>query len=593
MKNFRSLWKLYRPPLLQVVGLIVVFLVLTVATPVLAGTIGFNGHDPTYSIGYTDGSHARAYTVSPNMRQSAASLNAARSEIRHGEAADLYVNFLFDTTGMNIFLVYTTNGTIPTKTNGTVVNASFSKYDNPDRTWYATLPAQVAGTRVEYVFYISNSDLASGFGRVTPGGGYETTWDEGDQNGFQYTVSTVIDTFLDSVNTTTFVLCPSFIPTNDSFQNTSVAIGGQREMLVNCVSGSGLGDLTISSVAGTLAFSQASGVSATGRVVWDGQDNNATTIAYNGLGGADLTASGSNTAIHMVVRSSDLGIPFRMRVYSGAATDYMERNTTIPGSIPGGSNVSIILPFSTFSTVGSGSFTNVGAIEVLFDGTSNPDADVAITLLEATNRIYDWGDLPDSYGTTNANNGARHLRINHLRLGPSVNVEGDGKPGPNVNLDEYDDGVIRPAGFNWSTTNGGRLQVTINGCTTSGGCRLNGWIDWNNNGSFDTGEQVFNDLQLANGTHTLNFTVPNNDFHSGFLNARFRLCSAASNCNTPLGAADDGEVEDYRWQFGPTAVSLQNINVASRIPILLPAIMMSLLLLVLGGGVLLYRRQLK
>ncbi len=592
MKNHCSFWKLYRQSSVWIIGLIAVFLVLVIAAPVLAGTIGFNGHNPTYNLGYVDGTHARTYTVAPNMRQSAGSLNAARSEIRHNEAADLYVNFLFDTTGKNIFLVYTTNGTIPTKTNGNVVNASFSKYDDPDRTWFAILPAQVAGTRVEYVFYISDNTLANGFGRVTPGGGYETTWTEGDRNGFQYTVSTVIDTFADSTDSTTFVVCPILIPTSTSFQNTGIAIGGQRDMLINCVSGSGLGDITINSVSSTLAFSQGSGVRATGRIVWDGQDNNGATIAYNGLGGADLTASGSNTAIHMVVRTSDLGIPFRMRVYSGTASDYRERSIVIPGGILGGSNVSIILPFTTFSTVGSGNFADVGAIEILFDGTNDPDADVAITLLEATNQIYDWGDLPDTYGTLNVSSGARHLRINQLRLGPSVNVEGDGKPGANVNLDDYDDGVIRPANFNWSVANGGRLQVTVNGCTVVGGCYFNGWIDWDNNGSFGGGEQPFSEVRLANGSHTLNFTVPNNGFHSGFLNARFRLCSAATNCNTSTGAADDGEVEDYRWQFGPTAVSLQNISVASHSPIL-PALAAALLLLVVGGGVLRYRRQMK
>lgn len=172
--------------------------IFVLVAPVAAISLG---HVPTENIGYTDGTHARAYTAAPNMRQSGASLNAARSDIWHNEETDLYVNFTFDTTGKFVYLVYTTDNTVPTKTNGSVVNVAFSKFNNPDRTWYVTLPAQAAGTQVAYVFYISDSDLASGWGRVS-NLGYETSWTEGDASGFQYTVGRVINRTANTVYNT-------------------------------------------------------------------------------------------------------------------------------------------------------------------------------------------------------------------------------------------------------------------------------------------------------------------------------------------------------------------------------------------------------
>jgi hypothetical protein len=146
-----------------------------------------NGHDPTLVLSYTP----TGYSVATTMRQDDGYTSFAKSNINNnGGNTELFVNFTFDTTGMNIFCVYTTNGTIPTKTNGTSVSGTFSNFSDPNRTWTVDIPssANTAGTTIEYVFYISNSDLASGFGRVTPGGGYQTTWTEGDENGFTYTV---------------------------------------------------------------------------------------------------------------------------------------------------------------------------------------------------------------------------------------------------------------------------------------------------------------------------------------------------------------------------------------------------------------------
>jgi hypothetical protein len=152
------------------------------------------GHFVLESIGYTDGTHARAYTVAPNFRQASGSLNQANSAISSDDAADVYVNFNYSTSGKNIWVVYTTDGTAPNKGNGTPVAAAFSKYADSNSTWYATIPAQAVGTTVNYVFYISDSNLASASGRISGAEAdrnlsqYETSWGEDDGDYFTYGV---------------------------------------------------------------------------------------------------------------------------------------------------------------------------------------------------------------------------------------------------------------------------------------------------------------------------------------------------------------------------------------------------------------------
>jgi len=144
-----------------------------------------NGHDPNTVLSYTPS----GYTVQTYMRQATGSTNIADNTISDGEATDLFVNFIFDTSGKIVYLVYTTDGTAPNKTNGSVVNGTFSNYSDPNRTWKAQIPssANTQGTTVKYVFYISDGTLAYAWGRIS-GDGYQTTWNENIVNPFSYTV---------------------------------------------------------------------------------------------------------------------------------------------------------------------------------------------------------------------------------------------------------------------------------------------------------------------------------------------------------------------------------------------------------------------
>lgn len=136
-----------------------------------------NGHNPELTLSY----------ISNKMRQDNGA-GLAKNIINDNNAAKLYVNFTYETFNKNVYLQYTTNGSTPSKSNGSTLSASFDNYSDPNRTFYVLLPAQPAGTTVKYIFYISDGDLASSWGMVDSGNGYVTTWDEGSISPFSYHV---------------------------------------------------------------------------------------------------------------------------------------------------------------------------------------------------------------------------------------------------------------------------------------------------------------------------------------------------------------------------------------------------------------------
>ena len=88
--------------------------------------------------------------------------------------------------------------------------------------------------------------------------------------------------------------------------------------------------------------------------------------------------------------------------------------------------------------------------------------------------------------------------------------------------------------------------------------RLDAWIDFNRDGDWtDPGEQIFTnfDLGTANGTQTLNFTIPQivgANVLNGPSFARFRLSTAGGLGVT--GEAADGEVEDLPVTINTTII---------------------------------------
>lgn len=162
--------------------------------------------------------------------------------------------------------------------------------------------------------------------------------------------------------------------------------------------------------------------------------------------------------------------------------------------------------------------------------------------------VLDFGDAPQPYPVTLAQDGARHKILKGLNLGRYIDAEPDGQPsaladgddthptGGTTAVPDDEDGV----NFITSLIPGTDAAVQV---TVVGEGHLDAWVDFNRNGSWDDkGEQIFVSLPIGSGVHTLRFAVPD-DAVPGDTFARFRLSRAGG--LKPTGLAADGEVEDY------------------------------------------------
>ncbi|MBN2216570.1 MAG: hypothetical protein JW719_04255, partial [Pirellulales bacterium] len=163
-----------------------------------------------------------------------------------------------------------------------------------------------------------------------------------------------------------------------------------------------------------------------------------------------------------------------------------------------------------------------------------------------------------SYPTTIAEDGARHLAAGPT-LGANRDIEDDALPNPAATGDDAtgavddEDGVTFVASTLWastlSTNATARVEVNLQNADPASN-RLDAWIDFNGDSDWDDpGERIFDNYSLgtANGVQTLAFTIPqaiDGAVTSGAAYARFRLSTAGG--LAPTGAANDGEVEDYR-----------------------------------------------
>lgn len=177
----------------------------------------------------------------------------------------------------------------------------------------------------------------------------------------------------------------------------------------------------------------------------------------------------------------------------------------------------------------------VGAPETTDEGRTN------------TGVAYVFNRQPDKpdYHTLMENDGARHVIVDGVRLGASVDMEADGQPhsaalGDDLDGNNDDDGVTLT-----SAMHPGRM-ATCRVVASAPGI-LNAWIDFNGDSDWnDPYEQIFVNELLSAGVNNLSFfvapdAIPADQSAPAF--ARFRF-STEKNLQ-PWGEAPDGEVEDY------------------------------------------------
>lgn len=172
---------------------------------------------------------------------------------------------------------------------------------------------------------------------------------------------------------------------------------------------------------------------------------------------------------------------------------------------------------------------------------------IVVTVLDC-----DWGDLPDTtamtnatdYQTTSANNGPVHVINPAIILGSTIDGEVDGQSSSDALGDGVDeDGLL--IFENLDLTPGGTFRLPLSYVNTTGNpAYIEAWIDWNNNGEFDSGEMVLDVTDPSSGLFDrLEVTIPTNAVTGEFLGLRIRISNQDN--MTPYGLISEGEVEDY------------------------------------------------
>jgi hypothetical protein len=180
---------------------------------------------------------------------------------------------------------------------------------------------------------------------------------------------------------------------------------------------------------------------------------------------------------------------------NGVFENDTERFSTIVGTGTNTVTFNLQIPIYASGNVGVRVRMTSGAI---FDAYGPaPDGEVEDYMLQGV-AGFDYADLPDAaagtaignYETTFAidgSRGPRHLINPNLRIGNTIDAEADGQPQANAFGDDIsgiddEDGVIQPD----SVVRGkpARFKVFVTN-KTAGNAYLVGFVDWNNDGSFE------------------------------------------------------------------------------------------------------------
>ncbi|SMY18047.1 GEVED domain-containing protein [Photobacterium aquimaris] len=183
--------------------------------------------------------------------------------------------------------------------------------------------------------------------------------------------------------------------------------------------------------------------------------------------------------------------------------------------------------------------------------------------------IMDFGDAPDmdpgtatgDYQTKSTDGGAAHKKADtnsnnqiDITLGTAWDDDDGTLQGFPATADDLDEGTNDEDGVTLSSAMeppGGSFDLDIvltkDAGSTLTGLQLHAWIDWNRDGDWDdTDERIINNPTATAGTINTPITIPGGA-ELGYTYIRVRACSADTSCDTPIGEANDGEVEDYKF----------------------------------------------
>lgn len=159
----------------------------------------------------------------------------------------------------------------------------------------------------------------------------------------------------------------------------------------------------------------------------------------------------------------------------------------------------------------------------------------------------DFGDAPDSFGTTAENIGPSHVIVPGLRIGVLIDPEADGQPSDDAKGDDNDsqsdeDGIPNKPQIIDMPGEAVALVVVVTNQTQQP-AYLGCWIDMNRNGTFADDALAQAVVNPGDTSVTLNYTTPG-DVSVGDTYIRCRLSANVAEVQNPIGNATSGEVED-------------------------------------------------
>ena len=122
-----------------------------------------------------------------------------------------------------------------------------------------------------------------------------------------------------------------------------------------------------------------------------------------------------------------------------------------------------------------------------------------------------------------------------------------------------DDGAIRTPHQRWAAGETPTITVTVGG---SGAGWLVVWLDWGDGLGLAeaTAEMAISQSVVGGQSYPLQLTVPPEYVTGTLVQVRVRVYEVAPTAASPVGYGGGGEVEDFLWQFTPTAVALRHMQ---------------------------------
>ena len=274
---------------------------------------------------------------------------------------------------------------------------------------------------------------------------------------------------------------------------------------------------------------------------------------------------------------------------AGACPATPEDVTAVYGLIDGGAGLlpgetaTLNLTLDSIDTGCEDLWTNTFGLRVdeIFLPIRSNDVSVMVT-------GCDLADLEDTFSTLIASGGPVHPIRDGLALGAVVDAELDGQIGSvralgdddnfsgDTGIADDEDALQNVPGSALITGQAPLTVADVNGVptstytlnipvvnTTGADAFVVGYIDFNGDGDFDTGEASAPATVSTSGTAALVFSV--SGIASGTTGVRLRLSSVLDDVITPLGFATDGEVEDHLIEILPV-VRTEKVLVPANAP---------------------------